>query len=249
MKKKLLLAFLAVVSCCSLALGTTACNKKDEDENKHDHTYETTVVAPTCTEQGYTLHTCTGCDDSYKDTYVNALGHNFTNYVSDGNATCEADGTKTATCDHNGCNVTDAFYNCSGLTNVIIPDSVVNIGDGLFYGCSSLESATIGKGITEIKYMTFAGCVKLTSVVIPNSVTNVVHNGFYLCENTYVYYGGTADEWSKISITSQANDAILNAARRYYYSETEPALNEEGTAYDGNYWHYVDGEIVVWVKD
>ena len=36
------------------------------------------VTAPTCTEKGYTTHTC-ACGDSYKDSYVNALGHNFKN--------------------------------------------------------------------------------------------------------------------------------------------------------------------------
>ena len=42
----------------------------------HTHTYTASVVAPTCTEQGYTLHAC-ACGDSYKDTYVSALGHDY----------------------------------------------------------------------------------------------------------------------------------------------------------------------------
>ena len=41
------------------------------------HDYKSTVTAPTCTEQGYTTHTCTRCGDTYKDTYVDALGHNY----------------------------------------------------------------------------------------------------------------------------------------------------------------------------
>ena len=39
------------------------------------HNYKATVVAPTCTAKGYTLHTCTRCGASYKDNYKNALGH------------------------------------------------------------------------------------------------------------------------------------------------------------------------------
>ena len=42
----------------------------------HEHTYTETVTAPTCTEQGYTTHTCE-CGDSYVDTYVDALGHDY----------------------------------------------------------------------------------------------------------------------------------------------------------------------------
>ena len=72
MKKKIIVVLFAAVFCCSLAAGLTACKKIS-----HEHTYETEVVAPTCTEQGYTLHTCTGCGDSYKDTYVSALGHSY----------------------------------------------------------------------------------------------------------------------------------------------------------------------------
>lgn len=41
----------------------------------HDHSYQATVTAPTCTEQGYMTHTCTVCGDSYVDTYADALGH------------------------------------------------------------------------------------------------------------------------------------------------------------------------------
>ena len=40
----------------------------------HTHSYKDVVTAPTCTEKGYTTHTCS-CGDSYVDTYVDALGH------------------------------------------------------------------------------------------------------------------------------------------------------------------------------
>ena len=46
----------------------------------HTHSHSATVTAPTCTEKGYTTHTC-ACGDSYKDSYVNALGHNYKNGV------------------------------------------------------------------------------------------------------------------------------------------------------------------------
>ena len=53
----------------------------------HVHSYVATVTNPTCTEQGYTTHTCT-CGDSYKDSYVDALGHDWSEpYYSDEFAT------------------------------------------------------------------------------------------------------------------------------------------------------------------
>ena len=39
------------------------------------HKYDTKVTAPTCTDGGYTTHTCSVCDDSYVDDYVDAKGH------------------------------------------------------------------------------------------------------------------------------------------------------------------------------
>ena len=41
------------------------------------HSYESKVIAPDCTEGGYTVHTCTECGDTYEDEYTEANGHNF----------------------------------------------------------------------------------------------------------------------------------------------------------------------------
>jgi len=78
------------------------------------HNYTSVVTVPTCTEQGYTTHTCTNCGDVYVDTYVNALGHSFTKYVSNGDATCTEDGTKTAACDR--CDTTDTVTDVGSKT-------------------------------------------------------------------------------------------------------------------------------------
>jgi hypothetical protein len=41
------------------------------------HNFITQVIAPTCTESGYTLHTCSNCNESFIDTYESALGHDY----------------------------------------------------------------------------------------------------------------------------------------------------------------------------
>ena len=64
-----------------------------------------------------------------------------------------------------------AFYSCSGLTSVTIPNSVTSIGKWAFQSCSSLTSVTIPNSVTSIGNMAFAYCSGLTSVTLPNNAT------------------------------------------------------------------------------
>ena len=72
----------------------------------HFHGYTSCVISPTCTEQGYTTHTC-ACGKSYVSDYLDALGHKFGQYISNDDATVTSDGTKTAVCERDGCKTTD----------------------------------------------------------------------------------------------------------------------------------------------
>ena len=75
----------------------------------------------------------------------------------------------------------NAFTNCSGLTNIIIPDNVTSIGEGAFWCCSGLTSCTIGSGVTSIGSYAFYSATSLTSIVIPDSVTSIGREGFRYC--------------------------------------------------------------------
>ena len=56
--------------------GLLACTRCEALLEHSEHSYTETVVAPTCTEAGYTLHTCE-CGDSYRENEIAALGHKF----------------------------------------------------------------------------------------------------------------------------------------------------------------------------
>ena len=66
-------------------------------ETAHTHSYKDVVTAPTCTEKGYTTHTC-ACGDSYVDTYVDALGHAWDSGKVTKQPTATETGVRTYTC-------------------------------------------------------------------------------------------------------------------------------------------------------
>ena len=69
----------------------------------HEHSYTDVVTAPTCTEKGYTTHTCS-CGDSYVDTYTDALGHAWDSGKVTKQPTATENGVRTYTCTR--CNAT-----------------------------------------------------------------------------------------------------------------------------------------------
>ena len=74
-----------------------------------------------------------------------------------------------------------AFYVCTGLTSVIIPNSVTTIGEYAFNNCTGLTSVTIPASVTTICEGVFKSCTGLTSVTIPNSVTTIGDWAFNEC--------------------------------------------------------------------
>ena len=159
----------------------------------------------------------------------------------------------------------EAFYNCNSLTNIYITDIAAwcNISFGgsnvdltatplcyaknLYLNDVLVTNLVIPDSVTSISNKAFYNCRSLMSIEIPDSVTSIGFDAFRNCSSlTNVYYKGTANDWSKISIIGSYNTNLTNATR-YYYSEIEPTLNADSTAYDGNYWRYVDGVATPWV--
>ena len=74
-----------------------------------------------------------------------------------------------------------AFLGCSGLTNIIIPETVTEIKTGTFYGCNNLAQIEISNSITSIGDYAFENCKGLSSVTIPRSVSYIGKYAFRYC--------------------------------------------------------------------
>lgn len=76
-----------------------------------------------------------------------------------------------------------SFNDWSGLTSVVIPNTVTEIGAGAFSDCNSLTSVTIPNSVTTIGDYAFVSCFALNSVSIPESVTEIGCSVFTYCRS------------------------------------------------------------------
>ena len=149
-------------------------------------------------------------------------------------------------------------YSCDNIKEVVIPEGITSIGSYAFAECSNLKSielpstlqdtgwyAFIDSGLEYVVipnsvnsvYNSFRGC-NFDYIVLPISVIAVPSQSFYVCNIDKVFYWGNYIDRQGVNISDSSQS--LNRADWYYYSENEPSDLEY------NYWHYVDGEIVIW---
>lgn len=109
-----------------------------------------------------------------------------------------------------------AFFQCTALTSMTIPSGVTSIGQQTFEYCSSLTSLTIQNGVTSIGTVAFAGCTGLTSITIPSSVTSIASSAFSGCSSlTGIYFLGNAP-----SLGSNVFNNDVKATAYYYKGTT-----------------------------
>lgn len=75
----------------------------------------------------------------------------------------------------------DTFNFCSNLESVVMPDSLISIGDGAFNSCTRLKNIIIPNGLISIGEYAFYDCYDLTDIHIPDNVINIGRYTFYNC--------------------------------------------------------------------
>ena len=164
------------------------------------------------------------------------------------------------------------YIDYTELTELIIPSNVKKIDSFAFIGNDYLHRLIIEEGVEEIEPYAFLDTTvfyegrfdcPINELYIPSTLKKLSTNSFYMYDmngSTNIYYNGsdfdsliydkyTGDDVSKgIGLTKPNNgDAYFELtgnenifrANIYLYSEKEPET-------DGNYWHYVDGNIQAW---
>ena len=96
----------------------------------------------------------------------------------------------------------NGFRDCSAITHVTLPNSILTIGESGFYRCASLESVVIPESATEIGKWAFYECTSLTYVSIPKKVKTVGLRAFTGCTSLQQF---TVDEASNFYCTYEGH--------------------------------------------
>ena len=186
--KKIMLSVLCLTLLVSATFFASGCKKK------HTHSFtEQTVkdeylsIAADCTNKAKYFYSCS-CGEKGSATfeYGEALNHSFTNYVSDSNATCTEDGTKTAKCDR--CNQTDTITDIDSTLPFIGASKMANNGCNQVFGyifgykrttsnSSSIDGATYQYTYSRGYYYCYIP-TSLKTVILSGSVTTISNYAF-----------------------------------------------------------------------
>ena len=190
----------------------------------HTHTVvDVSAKAPTCTEAGHEAYVfCTSCyryftditctTEVERDALTSApLGHSFTDYKPNGDATEEQDGTKTAVCDREGCNETETVTD-SG--SILLPSYTVTFYG--FDGVSVISRVTVRKGDDAVPPV-LTGSDALNFLGWQGSYTDVTEDcSVYAIRetraNVFILSSATASEGEVTLTLSVRGDVMLCGA-------------------------------------
>ena len=143
-----------------------------------------TILSSVTSIGNYAFYNCSGLESVTIPSSVTSIGPSaFSNcsgltevHITDLEAWCKI---KFGRYDSNPLYYAHHIYlNDSEIKDLVIPNSVTEIGYSAFYGCSGLTSIEIPNSVTSIGGSAFYNCSGLTSVTIPNSVTSIGSSAF-----------------------------------------------------------------------
>ena len=215
---------------------------------KTSHKYADTVVAPTCTADGYTLHKCSVCGTSYKDSTTKATGHSYGNSVITKQPTCTAEGTATKTCTKCNATVTETIAKTSHkYADTVVAPTCTADGYTLHKcsvcGTSYKDSTTKATGhsygnsvVTKQPTCTAEGTAIKTCTKCNATVTESIPKTSHKYIDTVVAPTCTADGYTlhKCSVCGTSYKDSTTKATGHSYGNSvvtkQPTCTSEGTA-------------------
>ena len=179
----------------------------------HENTTDV-VTAPTCTEKGYTTHTCTECGNSYIDTYVDALGH--TEVIDHG---------QDATCTETG--LTEGKH-CSVCNATIVAQTTVNaLGHNKVVDAAYVAPTCTAAGSTEASHCSRCDAATITSEVIPaTGHTEVIDKAVAAtCTTTGLTEGKHCSVCNEVFV---AQETVAALGHKYNAVVTAPTCTKNG---------------------
>ena len=203
---------------CTGGKVTYTCSKcgdsYTEDVAAQGHKYVDTVVAPTCTTGGYTLHTCSVCKKSYKDNETQPTGHKYiTNTVE---ATCETDGYTEKKCS-----------NCDYYTKTIIRKK----GHTPSSEWTVIKQTTCAEAGEQVRYCTTCG-----NVAEKQEITKLPHTSSDWIIDKEAAPGIAGSMHTECTVCHERLEtATIPALARIDISEADATLSTSIYEYDGGY--------------
>ena len=150
------------------------------------------------------------------------------------------------------------FYECDTLERVKLPGMITFIPKNCFYECKKLTAIEAGENLQTIKYSAFEGTDSLgflkvwngvttiemcglygiRNIVLPKSIEKIEKYAFSINPAVNLYYEGTEAEWNGF-LTVNGNEFLHENSQVYFFSERDPEQS-------GMFWHWVNGEPVIW---
>lgn len=123
---------------------------------------------------------------------------------------------------------TEAFYGCTNLSTVTMPNSITSIGNLAFWSCRKITTILIPNNVTSIGKNAFTRCIGLTSVTIPDGLLSIEEGAFISCDNLISFNIPN-------SVSSIGNGAFSGTA----WLDNQP----DGLLYVGNFLYGYKGLI------
>ena len=202
MKRKLLIALIAITATLCGALSFAACG----DSDSGNHSTINLIYELNEDKQSYRV---IGMEDTTATDIILASEYNGLPVTSIGEeAFCCCISLTSVSIPDGITSIGDrAFDSCSSLTRITISNSVTSIGEEVFYGCDSLTSITIPDGVTSIGNWSFEHCNSLKSITIPHNLTSIGSCAFNQCSSlTDIKFSGTKEQWNAIKKDYGWND-------------------------------------------